>query len=141
MLHPSGGRPIAPRSKTDNNGALRRTTDTSAGRGMTTRLKTPDAPAQEAHRLSTLLEVSQALSGTLNLKASLHRVLEILGRHHGAVRGIVSLVQPDGALRVEASDGLGGTPRAIRYQLGEGITGRVVQSGKPVVVPRVSREP
>jgi len=28
-----------------------------------------DAPAREARRLSTLLEVSQALSGTLNLKA------------------------------------------------------------------------
>ena len=29
----------------------------------------------------------------------------------------------------------------IRYRLGEGITGRVVQSGKPVVVPQASREP
>jgi len=31
-----------------------------------------DAKVREARRLSTLLEVSQALSGTLNLKASLH---------------------------------------------------------------------
>jgi Nif-specific regulatory protein len=113
---------------------------------MTTRARAAaapavDAPAQEARRLSTLLEISQALSGTLNLKASLHRALEILGRHHGAVRGIVSLVQPDGALRVEASDGLADTSRPVRYAIGEGITGRVVQSGKPVVVPRVSREP
>jgi Nif-specific regulatory protein len=29
----------------------------------------------------------------------------------------------------------------VRYRLGEGITGQVVQSGKPIVVPRVSREP
>jgi Nif-specific regulatory protein len=100
-----------------------------------------DAVAREARRLSTLLEVSQALSDTVNLKASFHRVLEILARHHGAVRGIVSLLQPDGDLRVEASDGLTGGPRTITYQLGEGITGRVVQSGKPIVVPRVSREP
>ena len=28
-----------------------------------------------------------------------------------------------------------------RYRLGEGITGRVVESGKPIVVPQVSREP
>jgi Nif-specific regulatory protein len=91
-------------------------------------------------RLSTLVDVSQALSGTLNLKASLHRVLEILARHHGAVRGIVSLLHADGDLRVEASDGLGDVSR-VRYQVGEGITGRVVQSGKPIVVPRVSREP
>jgi Nif-specific regulatory protein len=100
-----------------------------------------DARAREAQRLSALLEISQALSGTLNLKASLHRVLEILARQHGAVRGIVSLVHSDGDLRVEASDGLGDGARAVTYQLGEGITGRVVQSGKPIVVPRVSHEP
>ena len=29
--------------------------------------------------------------------------------------------------------------RRARYRMGEGITGRVVQSGKPVVVPRVSQ--
>jgi Nif-specific regulatory protein len=97
--------------------------------------------ASEARRLSTLLEVSQALSGTLNLKASMHRVLEVLAHHHGAVRGIVSLLHPDGDLRVEASDGLGDASRPARYQVGEGITGKVVQSGKPIVVPRVSREP
>src|SRR2546425_5721044 len=100
-----------------------------------------DARARETRRLSTLLDVSQALSGTLNLKASLHRVLEILTHHHGAVRGIVSLLHGDGDLRVEASDGLGEASRPVRYQVGEGITGRVVQSGKPIVVPRVSREP
>ena len=33
------------------------------------------------------------------------------------------------------------TARKARYRVGEGITGRVVQSGKPVVVPRVSHEP
>ena len=100
-----------------------------------------EGPTREARRLSTLLEVSQALSGTLNLKASLHHVLEILARHHGAVRGIVSVLQADGELRVEASDGLGDGPRAVSYRVGEGITGRVVQSGKPIVVPCVSREP
>jgi Nif-specific regulatory protein len=100
-----------------------------------------DAKTREARRLSTLLEVSQALSGTLNLKASLHRVLEILSRHHGAVRGIVSILEENGDLRVEAADGIGEGSRLVRYRIGEGITGKVVQSGKPIVVPHVSREP
>ncbi len=115
---------------------------------MTTRAPRPltpppdvDAPTREVRRLSTLLEVSQALSGTLNLKASLHRVLEILARHHGAVRGIVSVLDENGDLRVEAADGIGDASRLVRYRVGEGITGKVVQSGKPIVVPRVSREP
>jgi Nif-specific regulatory protein len=100
-----------------------------------------DVNAREARRLSTLLEVSQALSGTLNLKVSLHRVLETLARYHGAVRGFVSLLHQDGELRVEAADGIGEASRIVSYRVGEGITGRVVQSGKPIVVPRLSREP
>src|SRR3954471_8522959 len=100
-----------------------------------------DAPTREARRLSTLLEVSQALSGTLNLKASLHRVLEILARHHGAVRGIVSILDDNGELRVEAADGIGDGSRLVRYRLGEGITGKGVQSGKPIVASHGSREP
>ena len=44
-------------------------------------------------RLATLLEVSQALSGTLNLKSALQRVLGTLLRHHSVVRGMVTLLR------------------------------------------------
>jgi Nif-specific regulatory protein len=96
---------------------------------------------REARRLSTLLEVSQALSGTLNLKSALHRVLEVLAKHHGAIRSMVTMLRDAGELFVEASDGLDRPAQAVHYRMGEGITGRVVETGKPVVVPRVSREP
>ena len=43
--------------------------------------------SRDARRMSTLLEASQALSGTLNLKAGMARVLTILMRHHGVVAG------------------------------------------------------
>ncbi len=112
---------------------------------MTTR-RAPSSPAplsdeaRGTRRLSTLLEVSQALSGTLNLKASLHRVLEILAERHTTVRGIVSLLH-ENEVRVEAADQCDAHVNSVRYKLGEGITGRVVDSGKPIVVPRVSKEP
>ena len=41
----------------------------------------------------------------------------------------------------KASDGLDAPSHAVRYRVGEGIIGRVVESSKPIVVPRVSREP
>jgi Nif-specific regulatory protein len=102
----------------------------------------PDATivARDARRLSTLLEVSQALSGTLNLKSSMQRVLQILIRHHGVVRGMVTLLR-EGELLVEAIEGFDDRARTISYKVGEGITGQVVQSGKPIVVPRISKEP
>jgi Nif-specific regulatory protein len=98
--------------------------------------------AGEVRKLSTLLEASQALSATLDLRAALQRVLEILGRHHGAVRSTVVLLdQQTGDVQLEASAGDITPGRQVRYRVGEGITGEVVKSGKPIVVPRVSREP
>ncbi|HKP86711.1 MAG TPA: sigma 54-interacting transcriptional regulator [Blastocatellia bacterium] len=96
----------------------------------------------EIRKLSTLLEVSQALSGTLNLRAALHRVLEILEQHHGMIRSAVTLLHEDADdLQIEASNGITTDGQRARYKLGEGITGRVVESGKHVVVPQVSHEP
>ena len=93
--------------------------------------------------LSALLEVSQTLGSTLNLRSSLTHVLEILEQSHGTLSGNVVLRDEEaGDLAVEAASGRAVEMAArTRYRLGEGITGRVVQSGRPVVVPRVSREP
>ncbi|MFL6273709.1 MAG: sigma 54-interacting transcriptional regulator [Blastocatellia bacterium] len=96
----------------------------------------------EIKKLSTLLEVSQGLSGTLNLKAALHRVLEILEQQHGMIRSAVMLLHEEASeLTIEAANGITADGQRQRYRLGEGIMGRVVESGKPVVVPQVSREP
>ncbi|MET0404843.1 MAG: GAF domain-containing protein, partial [Cystobacter sp.] len=101
-----------------------------------------DGQTGEHAALASLLEVSQALAGAHDLRAALHRVLERIERYHGVVRGTVTLTDPTTQeLYIEASIGLNAEGRDTRYKLGEGITGRVVQSGKPVVVPEVSREP
>src|SRR5262245_59893488 len=79
-LEPYSYKMVTPIHQQDKNVHLvERTRETSRMRAATV---TPiTTQGREARRLSTLLEVSQALSGTLNLKSSLHRVLEILGRH------------------------------------------------------------
>jgi Nif-specific regulatory protein len=94
----------------------------------------------ETRRLATLLEVSQALSGVLNLKAALHSVLDILERRHQVAGSAVVVVDRDSKeVHVEAA---GGTrlPRG-RHRGDSGLAERVIDSGKPVVVPRVSQEP
>ena len=98
--------------------------------------------AGEIKQLQTLVAISQALAGTLNLTAALQQVLELLERHHSMLPSMVTLLdKPDGTLVVAASHGLTNAGKRTRYHLGEGITGRVVESGKPIVVPRVSHEP
>ena len=92
--------------------------------------------------LEGLLEVSQTLTGGSDLRAALHRVLERLERDHGLLQAAVSALDPDtGETHIEASLGLGSDGKQTTYRLGEGITGRVLESAKPIVVPAVSKEP
>ena len=97
----------------------------------------------ETRRLATLLEISQALSGVLNLKAALHSVLDILERRHQVAGAAVMLVDRDSKdIHVEAAGGvkLPGQRGRNRGD-GSGVTERVIDSAKAVVVPRVSQEP
>ena len=73
---------------------------------------------------ATLLEVSQALAGNLNLQTGLYGVLEVLERRCGAGRGAVTLIEEaSGLLVVEAALGYPRTAGRVRYRVGEGITG------------------
>ncbi len=96
----------------------------------------------EVRKLGTLMEVSQALAGTLNLQAGLFGVLEVLERRCGAVRGAITLIEEaSGLLVVEAALGYPRRSGPVRYRIGEGITGKVAETGLPLAVLRVSREP
>lgn len=99
-------------------------------------------PSAEARKLSSLVEVSKALSNAVRLKAGIQHVLGILGDRHGALRSTVTLLREGTQeLYIEASMGLSAVGTRVHYLIGEGVTGRVVETGKPVVVPQVSREP
>jgi Nif-specific regulatory protein len=95
-----------------------------------------------ARLLVMLLEAGRVLSAELSPRAAFAQVLEILKQRHGVIRGAVALLDARSLeIRVEVSAGLSDAGRIARYRLGEGITGRVVETGKPIVVPKVSREP
>lgn len=96
----------------------------------------------EIRRLSTLLDMSQTLSAGAHHKAAMRQVLGILGRHHGAVRSAIALLsRNEGRIDVVGSEGPAADGNAeARARLGEGMTGRAMQSGKQVVVARTSRE-
>jgi Nif-specific regulatory protein len=100
-----------------------------------------DSRAETRH-LATLLEINQMLSSVPSLRSALRRVLEVLERQHGMIRGSVTLLTPDTKeLQGEAWHGISAEGQRARYRIGEGVTGRVVESCKPVVVPQISREP
>ncbi len=99
-------------------------------------------PSDEALRLSPLLELSQTLAEA-DLRTALSRGLEILAEAFQALNGAILLADEEGKqLRIEAAHGL--SPQAVaraHYRSGEGINGRVLASGKAVVLPQASQEP
>ena len=109
--------------------------------GLTLADVTTSSGTSELRRLSTLLEISQALAAGTNQKSAFHQVLGILDRHHSIIRSTVALLAGNDDIEVVAAEGPPGGKADAKFRLGEGITGRVVESGKPIVVPTASREP
>ncbi len=104
-----------------------------------------DSLRQELLRseLETLYHVSQVLSRSLNLKATLSELLRVLDEGVGLEKGMVSLLEPDsGGLLVTAVHGMGALlADDVRYNPGEGVVGMVMKDGEQVVIPLLADEP
>jgi Nif-specific regulatory protein len=97
--------------------------------------------ANESREVASLLEMSKAL-GEGSPREGLRVILEILDRRHGVFRSLITrLREGTNTIYIESSLGLSTQGKRVHYVIGEGVTGRVVQTGKPVVIPEISREP
>ncbi len=93
--------------------------------------------------IACLYEISSAIHATLDLKKSLYRVLDLLAEHLGMNRGSISLLNPGTSeIHIEVAHGMSPTAKSKgHYKLGEGITGRVIETGRPIAVPEIGDEP
>ena len=107
--------------------------------------RSPDAigDRRELTELTLLLELSEILDRSMDLREVLGPALETMHRHLGMLHGTITLLNREtGEISIEAAYGLSpSAQRRGRYRLGEGVTGRVVAEGRPAIVPRVSEEP
>ena len=93
--------------------------------------------------LPLLSDVSLAVSQGSSLQSILHQSLQLLAHHMQIRRGMVTLCDPVTG-HIYIYEGIGFSDAEIArgiYQMGEGITGQVVETGKPVVVPSIADEP
>ncbi len=92
--------------------------------------------------LIAIYEISKILSSSLDLQQTVREVLNVLSSCLKMRRGMVSLVHDGDELHVIGASGLSQTAiQRARYRVGEGITGRVMKSGMPMVVPDIAQEP
>ncbi len=92
--------------------------------------------------LAVIYRISQALVHRQDISSLLQDVLDVMETEMGMEYGTLTLRRQDTDIFViEASRGL--TPEEKergQYKLGEGITGTVAETGKPEVIPDVSRD-
>jgi Nif-specific regulatory protein len=90
-----------------------------------------------SEELAALYEINKALASALDLRESAVQVLGILSSKLAMKGGTITLLDPaSGELAIEVSHGLRQEQQARgRYRIGEGITGKVYETGQPIVVP------
>jgi Nif-specific regulatory protein len=100
------------------------------------------SPSSDHEQLSALLEVGEVLGSAANFEQALYEILEVLHQRLQMRLGTLSLLEGDREVAIDIAYGLSQDEiDRGRYKVGEGITGRVVESAKPVIVPRISSEP
>ena len=107
----------------------------------------PKSPAPGKERdigeLSLLFTISRILERSLDLRDVAYPVLEAIAKHVGMLRGTLTLLNREtGEISIAEAYGLSPRQKQLgKYVVGEGVTGRVVQTGQPAIVPRISQEP
>ncbi len=93
--------------------------------------------------LSTLYKIIQLLGSGDNIREMLEGILKLLSTETGMERGMISIVEKDfGHFYLDiAPDIQEREIRKIRYEAGEGITGRVLETGRPMAIPNLENEP
>jgi len=93
--------------------------------------------------LAVIYEIAKILSAGGELQRIMEDILAVLETHAGMNRGTITILKPGNTeLAIDASRGIPVAEKAkVTYRLGEGITGKVVESGKPVAIHRLSDEP
>lgn len=93
--------------------------------------------------LSTLYEIAKSLVSSIDPEVNLSFILEILSRNMGMRRGTLTLLDPETKqLYIELAHGLTEEEKERGvYNVGEGITGKVVETGEPIIIPDVGKEP
>ena len=96
-----------------------------------------------AKEVELLSDISKALAESLDLEETLMSILKSFDTHLKLRRGTITLLDPDTeTINVRLAHGLSKRSQSkASYKVGEGITGLVVQSGKEIIVPDISKDP
>ncbi len=99
--------------------------------------------SNELADLTCLYEITKVLASSSDLRDCLQKTVEVLSDSTDMNNGTVTIINPTTSkLEIEVAQGLTAEAKKRgKYKIGEGITGQVVATGAPIVVPQVNEEP
>lgn len=109
---------------------------------MRTTLKTGTKSAASStllKKLNILGEINRAISRNLNLQESLRATLKILQESYN-VRGSAIYLMDELDNTIGIASSVNYPPAAGKVKSGDGLIGQIVETGKPVIIPRISKE-
>ncbi len=98
---------------------------------------------QDHGSITLLAEVSRTITNEDDIGKVLRIVLFIMSENMNMLRGMITILNRDTS-EIVINESFGLTEREKergRYQIGEGIIGHVVKTGKAVIVPSINDEP
>ncbi|MHC4637341.1 MAG: sigma 54-interacting transcriptional regulator, partial [Planctomycetota bacterium] len=93
--------------------------------------------------LETLYKISRILAAGAPQKQVLTEVLDTLDSELDMKRSTITLLAPDGNdIQIEIAHGFSKQKtQSVHYHMGTGVTGKVMKTGKVIIVPKISEEP
>jgi Nif-specific regulatory protein len=93
--------------------------------------------------LTVLYDISHVLASTLDFRSAANQVLGLLANKLDMSHGTVTILNPrTKQLAIEAAHGLSREEiERGKYRVGEGVTGKVLERGEPMIIPDVGKEP
>jgi PAS domain S-box-containing protein len=102
---------------------------------ITDRKRAQEALAHRAREMAALYETSLAINSQLDLSTLLEAIVQRAAELVGTGRGVLYLMQPDGeTLELTVSRNQPDDYVGTIIRLGEGLSGRVAQTGEPMMV-------
>ncbi|HEX2959834.1 MAG TPA: sigma 54-interacting transcriptional regulator, partial [Chitinispirillaceae bacterium] len=93
--------------------------------------------------LTALYQIAHLLASGQDLEKIMITILEILENNAGMKRGMITILSPNNEeLAVDVARGISEDDKKKgKYRPGEGITGKVVATGRPIAIPTLNEEP
>src|SRR5512139_2214615 len=99
------------------------------------------APDYSHLELTALHEIALRLVRSDDFKYQLQSILDILSRYLGMQRGMISILDHHtGETWLDVAQGIDVEAGSISYRPGEGVTGKVAQSGRPMAIANLGSE-